>query len=114
MEKELKVTQDRVFKRIFGKPGNEAITKDFLDKNNIPYNELIIGAKDKITVCQDKKIELFIEDSYETCRQLTDHGIKSILMTTKMNCEIDSQEIVRVNNWKEIQREVEKYREQQK
>lgn len=51
-------------------------------------------------------------DSFETCRQLTENGIKSILMTTKMNEKIESGDIVRVNNWAEIYDEVEKYREQ--
>lgn len=35
---------------------------------------------------------------------------KSILMTTKMNANIDDKEIVRVNNWNEIYDEVEKYK----
>ena len=35
---------------------------------------------------------------------------KSILMTTKMNADIDDKEIVRVNNWNEIYDEVEKYK----
>lgn len=33
-------------------------------------------------------------------------------MTTKMNSEIDSGEIVRVNNWREIYDEIEKYKKQ--
>ena len=41
-----------------------------------------------------------------------ENGIKSILMTTKMNEKIKSGEIVRVNNWDEIYDEVEKYRKQ--
>ena len=92
----------------------EKITKRSLADFHIPYDSLDLHINDKLAFFQEQGIELCIEDSYETCRQLTDHGIKSILMTTKMNCEIDSQEIVRVNNWKEIQREVEKHREQQK
>ncbi len=31
-------------------------------------------------------------------------------MTTKMNSEINDKEIVRVNNWKEIYNEIEKYK----
>ncbi len=31
-------------------------------------------------------------------------------MTTKMNAGIDDKEIVRVNNWKEIYEEIEKYK----
>ena len=38
------------------------------------------------------------------------NGIKSILMTTKMNANIHDKEIVRVNNWNEIYNEVEKYK----
>lgn len=49
---------------------------------------------------------MLIEDSYETCRELTDNGIKSILMTTKMNSDIEDKEIVRVNNWDEIYEEI--------
>lgn len=53
---------------------------------------------------------MLIEDSYETCRELADNGIKSILMTTKMNSDIEDKEIVRVNNWDEIYEEIEKYK----
>ena len=35
-------------------------------------------------------------------------------MTTKMNADIDAKEIVRVNNWDEIYRKVEKYSEIEK
>ncbi len=49
---------------------------------------------------------MLIEDSYETCRELTDNGIKSILMTTKMNSNIEDKEILRVNNWDEIYKEI--------
>ena len=65
---------------------------------------------DKLKFFKENKIDLCIEDSYETCRELTDNGIKSILMTTKMNADIDDKEIVRVNNWNEIYDEVEKYK----
>ena len=58
------------------------------------------------------KIDICIEDSFETCKQLTENGIKSILMTTKMNEKIESGDIVRVNNWNEIYDEIEKHRKQ--
>jgi len=90
----------------------EAITKKSLQNFNIPYDSLNLHVSDKLTFFKQEGIDLCIEDSYETCRQLTDNGIKSILMTTKMNREIDDKEIVRVNNWKEIYDEVEKYKKQ--
>ena len=88
----------------------EAITKESLKKFNIPYDSLNLHISDKLSFCEKNEIDLLIEDSYETCRELTENGIKSILMTTKMNADIDDQGIVRVNNWDEIYKEVEKYK----
>ena len=90
----------------------EGITKRSLEKFNIPYDELYLHISDKLTFFKENGIDLCIEDSFDTCRQLTDNGIKSILMTTKMNASIDSKEITRVNNWNEIYDEVEKYKKE--
>lgn len=88
----------------------EAITKKSLDNFNIPYDSLNLHISDKLAFCKEYGIDVLIEDSYETCRELTDYGIKSILMTTKMNIDIEDKEIVRVNNWNEIYEEIEKYK----
>ena len=86
----------------------EEITKNTLKENNIPYDKLIINASDKLKVCKDEGIELFIEDSYDTCKELIDNGIKSILMTTKMNQQIEAGNIPRVNNWDEVYEQIKK------
>ena len=88
----------------------ERITKESLSKYNVPYDSLRLHINDKVTFFRDNNIELCIEDSYDTCRKLTDIGIKSILITTKMNEKIDSKEIVRASTWKEVYDEVEKYK----
>ena len=88
----------------------EKITKKSLNDFGIPYDSLNLHVSNKLKFFKENKIDLCIEDSYETCRKLTDNGIKSILMTTKMNVDIEDEEIVRVNNWNEIYDEVEKYK----
>ena len=90
----------------------EAITRKSLLDFGIPYDSLSLHVSDKLSFFKEQKIDICIEDSFETCRQLTDNGIKSILMTTKMNEQIGTGDIVRVNNWNEIYDEVEKYRKQ--
>ena len=65
---------------------------------------------DKLAFFKENNIDICIEDSFETCKQLTDNGIKSILMTTKMNSKIDSGEIVRVNSWEEVYTEILKFK----
>lgn len=86
----------------------ETITKKSLKDFNIPYDSLDLHISDKLSFCKENGIHVLIEDSYETCKQLSDNGIKSILMTTKMNENIETNEIVRVNNWNEIYEEIEK------
>ncbi len=88
----------------------EAITRKSLSDFGIPYDTLSLHVSDKLTFFKENSIDICIEDSFETCKQLTDNGIKSILMTTKMNSKIDSGEIVRVNSWEEIYEEIEKFR----
>ncbi len=90
----------------------EGITKKSLKDNDIPYDSLNLQISDKLTFCKENKIDLCIEDSYETCLELTNNGIKSILMTTKMNENIDAKKIERVNNWNEIYNKIEQYKNQ--
>ena len=53
--------------------------------------------------------------SYDTCKELSENAIKSILMTTKMNQDIHQENnIVRVKNWKEIYEEILKIENVQK
>lgn len=78
------------------------ITKESLRKFGINYDELYLGVKDKLTFCKDNNIDLLIEDSYETCLELVNNGVKAMLMTTKMNENIDAKDIPRVSSWIEI------------
>ena len=80
----------------------ELITRNTLEQNQIPYDKLIINASDKLMFCKEHDIDIFIEDSYDTCKELQENGIKSYLMTTKMNENIDAGDIERVSNWDEI------------
>ena len=97
--------------RIADIPGcnTEQITKNTLKEADIPYDKLIINAKDKVTACKENQIEFFIEDSYETCQELAEINIPSILMTSKMNKNIEEGNIKRVHNWIEIYDEISKY-----
>lgn len=92
----------------------EEITKRSLKDFNIPYDSLNLHISKKLDFFKEKKIDLCIEDSYETCREAIDNGMKAILVTTKMNEEIDSGEIPRANNWIEVYNEIEKIKNNEK
>lgn len=88
----------------------EKITKESLKKFNIHYDSLNLHVIDKVKFFKENNIDICIEDSYETCSRLQSLGIKSILMTTKMNEKIDTKDVVRVNNWNEIYDIIENYK----
>lgn len=87
------------------------ITEDTLKSNNIPYDELIMNVDGKLEFCQKHNVDIFIEDSFETCKTLQANGIKTYLMTTRMNKNIDAKEfgIERISSWKELDEKIEKY-----
>ena len=87
----------------------ETITKNTLNNNDIPYDCLIINASDKLKYCVENKIDIFIEDSFETCKTLEENGIKTYLMTTKMNEAIDTGNIERVFSWDELYEKIRNY-----
>lgn len=80
----------------------ESITKECLNKYGVKYDSLNLHISDKLKFCKKNEIDLLIEDSYETCLELKENNIGSILMTTKMNSSIETMEIKRANSWNEV------------
>lgn len=80
----------------------ENITKTTLEKYEISYDKLIMNVDNKLEYCQKYGVEMFIDDSFETCKSLQENGIKAFLMTTRMNRNIESGEVERVSSWDEV------------
>ena len=78
------------------------ITKEWLRKNEIPYDELIMDAKDKLIVCKEKNIDLFIDDSLENCKKMFENNIQAYLMNSIVNKNIEEENITRVKSWDEV------------
>ena len=76
------------------------LSKDWLDKNNIYYDELIVNARNKLEVCQRENIDLFIDDQLANCTKLSEAGIK-VIRITEYN-DIQHGDIINKNNWNEI------------
>ena len=80
----------------------EEISTNTMNKYNIPYDKIIVGAYDKLQYCIDNKIEIFIDDSLEVLQELSNHGIRCYLMNSKVNSELDTEDIPRVFSWEEL------------
>ncbi|MDR0978811.1 MAG: HAD hydrolase-like protein [Lachnospiraceae bacterium] len=82
----------------------DEITKDLLLKSEIEYDEIILKMEDKLEVCLEKEIDVFIDDSYETCIKLKENNIMPYLITSKLNSLIKTEGITRINNWDELKK----------
>ena len=79
------------------------ITKQWLAKNQIEYDELIINASDKLKIVQEKKIDVFIDDSFKNCKNIVDNtSIKVYMMNSRVNSNLNNEKIRRVFSWPEI------------
>lgn len=75
-------------------------SKDFLDRNNIPYNGLVANAREKGSVCESLGIDLFIDDSRKNCENVSNCGIPVIMFSNYFNS--DENRFRKVSNWNEV------------
>ena len=72
------------------------LSKDWLDKNNIIYDKLIVNAIDKAHICKQENIDIFIDDQLHNCIAVSNAGIKSIRIS-KDKKQYDN--IITLENW---------------
>ena len=75
------------------------LSKDWLDKNNILFDKLIVNARDNATVCEKENINIFIDDQLNNCLNISQKGIKTIMISDKIN---NINNIVILNDWNKI------------
>ena len=75
------------------------LSKDWLDKNEIYYDKLIVNAREKSSVCEKEKIDLFIDDQLNNCLSVQNAGIQTIMITNEI---YNYDEIKQLKNWNEI------------
>ena len=65
-----------------------SLTKEYLDRNGVPYDRLIVGAShNKDNLCITEKIDLFIDDSYNHCVNASKLGVRVLLAERYYNKE---------------------------
>lgn len=74
-------------------------SKEWLEKNLIYYDKLIVNARDKAKVCVENNIDILIDDSISNCSCVYNCGIEAIMISNEKN---SNNEIKTFYNWKEI------------
>lgn len=84
------------------------MTLSWLKKENIPYSKLIINAQNKAKVCQEERIDVFIDDDINNCLKVSKIGVKTFIMDNGDNY-LDNNEITRIKDFYEFNKCVKKY-----
>ena len=77
------------------------LSKEWLDKNNIEYDKLIVNARDKKRVCIEENIDIFIDDKTSNCTDVSKIGVVAIRIA---NDNIQNNEFITLKNWNSIYR----------
>ena len=90
----------------------EGETKEWLEENNIEYDEFIMNAQDKVTVAKSKNVDIFIDDAIKNCVSMSETGIKTFMMDTIINLNYQNEKITRVYSWPHLYQEIMKLKEE--
>lgn len=81
----------------------EKITKDWLSKNDLLYDDLFLDIKNKSEIVNKLKIDIFVDDSYNNCLEVYKNTESQVYMIQNVyNEKIKSLEIKQIKNIYEI------------
>ncbi|WP_210365952.1 hypothetical protein [Bacillus sp. REN3] len=89
------------------------LTKEWFTANEILYHDIhLIGSHDKIEAAQKYDVDIFFEDKHDNAVDINQElGIPVILFNTPYNQEPTPEGVIRVNSWKEANRWVQNWME---
>jgi len=76
------------------------LSKEYLEKYNIHYDKLVVGAREKGKVCIEESIDIFIDDNLRNCHNVEESNIKVWLFHNNFNK--DDKHFDRVNDWEDV------------
>ena len=75
------------------------ITTKFLERNNIPYDEIFFNNETKKEICEKKKIDYMIDDNIRVYNSLIGTKTKPILFSKELTKDMEAD---KVDNWLDI------------
>ena len=82
------------------------LTVKWLEENNIHYHKIYMGHLDKKRIIQKNKIDVFIDDNFKNCKEASNLGVRTLLMDSRINKNLNYENIKRVFSWNEIEKEL--------
>ena len=87
----------------------EETTKKWLEKYNIKYDKLFLNIENKAEIAKENNLDIFIDDSFKNCKEILDCGIKTYILDTRINENLEYDKLERVYSWIHLYQEIEKY-----
>ena len=84
------------------------LTEDWIKKQNIQYDKLVVNASTKLEAAKENNVDIFIDDSFENCKAVSDGGIKAFIMDTRCNKNLNDSKIKRIFSWPHLEFELRK------
>lgn len=81
--------------------------KEWLEKHNIEFSSFQFcseekSPEDKLLACKKLCVDVMIEDKPDIALHLANNGIKVIMVNAPYNLDVKHENIIHVDNWKEI------------
>ena len=80
----------------------EKISRDWLEKRRIPYDELVADCQDKGKYCEEHHVDVLIDDRIEHCLAAQSRGVAAVLAVTKATVSRAREVRYGGANWKQI------------
>lgn len=99
-------------------PKVEEVTVSWLNRNQVPYDQLILNKTEdmhffsKLAVCLEQQVDFMIEDHYQLAQEIS-QVIPVVLFDYPYNRHVVSDNIFRVKNWNEVKQWIEGFRPRQ-
>lgn len=77
----------------------KGISIEWLKNNNIQYDDIVFDADDKKQIATQKKVDIFIDDSFKNCMEVAEAGVKTYIIETRVNRGLEKENITRVYSW---------------
>ena len=76
------------------------LSYDYLTRHGVPFDKLVVNAKNKAKECILQGIDIFIDDNAKNCKAVQKKGITTIQMCTDFTDV--SKGLERLNSWNDI------------
>lgn len=93
----------------------EKLSRDFLEKNGLEYDEIVADCADKGDYCERHGIDVLVDDNIDNCAGAERHGVFAVLAAGRHCTEREIEIVYSAWDWAGIARcveEIEKHRNQ--